>query len=622
MASPARVTARSAASTNDRPAGSLRSSEVWLRNTRRDRGGTSRSVPPLLPATIGIRTRRYPLRVSHSNGGRPRRPGQPPDGLTRWPPGARPDLEETFARLLSATEAALAELSDPLQVELLISEISAAWSGPLSADPSVGPEVVVGEGLIAYVARCGTPTALAMLRGLAGLGTQRQRSMATAAADRLATSGVPEPAWAQQLGGLRLTGCWAYGDVYGDQTSVLLGFERGGQRHSVVVRVEHNMGEIATDSFVAGSQEDVLAGVAGEVHRRRATLRTISPARARGIVEAALTATDMTFDPPVSKTYWFTRPLVLARLRALPPAQPPSRELPAAQRTGIVADFLASTHGAGLADRDVAQRCAELIVEHSCAFDEGRALRVSPMKTQVFLLAWVPLKATLSDRERDAMPAVVAAWLRWAAELGELPGWARARLDESVVELGEKFPAAFADPYRAGPAKSWLAGPGEEVPGFGAVRAVADRRTFTLPYISTRIGDKDYQELDASDEKLRWLLILGEHPEYHDMFGAPEPDFTALVDASGPQAHLITHAIVATQLWHDDPPEAWQAAQRLTDIGVERHDVLHALGNVVTQHLLDGTTTQQDLATNESYRRTLDALGRPATLPQDSTDQG
>jgi hypothetical protein len=44
MASPALVTACSATATNDRPAGSLRNSEVWLRNTRRGRG-TTKSHP-------------------------------------------------------------------------------------------------------------------------------------------------------------------------------------------------------------------------------------------------------------------------------------------------------------------------------------------------------------------------------------------------------------------------------------------------------------------------------------------------------------------------------------------------------------------------------------------------
>ncbi|MFN2495648.1 MAG: DUF1841 family protein [Pseudonocardiaceae bacterium] len=550
--------------------------------------------------------------MGSTNGGRKRRPRRRHHGA---PAGfARPDLEQTFGRLLSAADAAFAELRDPLQVELLISEISAAWSGPFPGDTDTGPHVVIGEGLIAYAERCGTPVALAMLRGLAALGTDRQRAAAGAAADRLAAGGVAEPAWAGELGGLRVTGCWAYGDVYGDQTNVLLGFERGGQRHSVVVAVEHNMGGIATDAFIAGGQEQVLASVAAGVQRRQATLRSISPAQARGIVEAALAATDTVFDPPVSKTYWCTRSLVLARLRALPPAESPFVELAPEQRAGIVADFLASTHGGELADRDAAGRCAELIVEHSCAFDKSRTLRVSPMKSQVFLLAWVPLKAVLSERERDAMPSVVAAWVRWAADRNGLPEWACQELHQAVTELGAKFPAAYADPYRAGPAKTWVAGPGEQVPGFDQMRSVVQRRTFAVPYVGTRIGEKDYPELDASDEQQRWLLIIGEHPEYHEMLGGPEPDFTALIDAVWPQVHLITHEIVVTQLWNDDPPEAWRAAQRLTAAGVGRHEVLHALGEVVTQHLIEGSSAhQRELPHNESYRRDLDALGRSAT---------
>lgn len=524
--------------------------------------------------------------------------------------------------MLSAADAALAGLNDPLQVEILISEISSAWSGPLTGAADVGPEVVIGEGFIDYAERSGTAAALAMLRVIAVLGTDRQRPKADAAADRLAARGVPDAAWASELGGLRVTGCWAYGDIYGDQTSVLLGFERAGQRHSVIVVVEHNMGEIATDAFIADPLEQVLEGLANDVAQRRLTLRAISPAVARGIVEAALVATDMTSDPPLSRAYWLTRSLVLARLRVLPPAQSQPVTLGAAQRAGIVADFLASAHGAGLPDPDVAQRCVELIIDHSCAFDGSRALRVSPMKTQVFLMAWVPLKAVLSGAERAALPTVVAAWLRWAAELGDLPEWACHELDEAVAELGAKFPVAYADPYRAGPAKSWVAGPGEKVPGFAEVGAVLDRRTFAMPYLGIRIGEKDYPQLDANDEKQRWLLIIGEHPEYHELLGGPEPNFTALIDAGWPQLHLITHEIVTTQLWNDDPPEAWQAAQRLTAEGLERHDVLHALGDVITQHLIKSPSTQQELAANESYRRDLDSLGRqPTPHPRDSTDQ-
>ncbi|MGQ0777517.1 MAG: hypothetical protein ACT4NY_24420 [Pseudonocardiales bacterium] len=119
----------------------------------------------------------------------------PNDGRARLPGRPRFDLEGSFERLLNAAEAALAELRDPLQVEILISEVSSAWSGPLTGAIDVGPEVVIGEGFIDYAERSGTAVALAMLRVLAVLGNDRQRPKAGAAADRLAARGVAEPAW-------------------------------------------------------------------------------------------------------------------------------------------------------------------------------------------------------------------------------------------------------------------------------------------------------------------------------------------------------------------------------------------------------------------------------------------
>lgn len=561
--------------------------------------------------------------MSATNDSGRRRPGQGDNGsdrrssdagFTQRPRVTEHDLEGSFARLLSATEAALAGLpDDPLQVELLISEISTPWSlSPGDAD--TGPDVMIGQGFINYAERIGTPAAHAVLRGLTAIGSARQRSTASAAADRLAAQGIPEPAWAGGLADLRVTGCWAIGDVYGDQTDVVLGFERGGERHSVVVSIQHNMGEIATDIVVAAGPERMLAEVADQVRQCRMTVQESSPAVARGLVEVALAATDTMVDPPVSKAYWSLRSLLLTRLGALPPAEPHREDLTPAERSSIVSEFLASAHAAGLMDRDAALRCAELIVQHSCAFDQGRAQRVSPTKTQTFLLAWVPLKAVLSERERDAMPTVVAAWHRWAGERGGLPDWARRELDEAIDVVGPKFPAAYADPYHVGPVKSWVAGPEEEVPGFDQVQSVVARRTFAMPYVGIRIGDKDYPELDAGDEQQRWLLIIGEHPEYHEMLGGPEPDFTALIDAVWPQAHLIIHEIVATQLWNDDPPEAWQAACRLTAAGIGRHEVLHMLGDVVIRHLAEGSSShQRELPRDAAYRHSLDELGRSST---------
>ena len=45
--------------------------------------------------------------------------------------------------------------------------------------------------------------------------------------------------------------------------------------------------------------------------------------------------------------------------------------------------------------------------------------------------------------------------------------------------------------------------------------------------------------------------------------------------------HLDKHAALAERLWRGDPPELWDAAQRLLDLGMGRHDVMHALMHAI-----------------------------------------
>ena len=41
------------------------------------------------------------------------------------------------------------------------------------------------------------------------------------------------------------------------------------------------------------------------------------------------------------------------------------------------------------------------------------------------------------------------------------------------------------------------------------------------------------------------------------------------------------HLALADRLWRGDPPELWEAAQRLLDRGEDRHAVLHTLMYVI-----------------------------------------
>ena len=141
----------------------------------------------------------------------------------------------------------------------------------------------------------------------------------------------------------------------------------------------------------------------------------------------------------------------------------------------------------------------------------------------------------------------------------------------------------------------------------GDLGEAAERRLFTMPYFDTRIGDEDYIDLNPDSADERSLLIEGEHPEYHDALA--DPGFEGEIDGVNPRLHLAMHEIVANQLWDNDPPEVWQAARRLRDLGEDRHNILHAIGALVMEHVYAGLVEHEPFDL-ERYRAELDQLGR------------
>lgn len=107
---------------------------------------------------------------------------------------------------------------------------------------------------------------------------------------------------------------------------------------------------------------------------------------------------------------------------------------------------------------------------------------------------------------------------------------------------------------------------------------VLERRDFALPHGGTRIGDEDYPHLDRNDVDDRQMLMLGEHPDLHAIF---EDD----VRGSSSRVHITMDTAVVNQLWDDDPPEAWEAAQRLRAAGMERLDIIHKIADVLIRHM-------------------------------------
>src|SRR5205823_13531028 len=97
-----------------------------------------------------------------------------------------------------------------------------------------------------------------------------------------------------------------------------------------------------------------------------------------------------------------------------------------------------------------------------------------------------------------------------------------------------------------------------------------DRRRWAVPSGQGRMGDIAVSLLDPGDEGDRHFLILAEHPDLQQAIEDDQDEITLNGNLVSPRLHISIHEIVANQVWMDNPPETWQTAKRLMDVGYER----------------------------------------------------
>jgi hypothetical protein len=518
-----------------------------------------------------------------------------------------------FAEMLRAARELLAVRS-PLDAELMVSELLGTWWGQQSsrgarnARRRAEVEELVGEGLVGYAASQGSPAALALLSGIACLGTSRQAVLAEQAALALMDQGVARPAWAEHVGAVEAAECYVNSDAYGDRDEVVCVFSYAGhEQHALVVVIDYNTGGLARDGWVTsqvsklldycrdgstardGAAGDGAAGdtAAGNGAGSGQTFTQIDPPLARRMLAAALAATENAADPTVSASFPSYHAFIRARVRTLPPVLSPGvaslGSTPAApainaparraqwrkdRRAMLVAEFLASDEAEDLSDREAASRCADHIVEYGCDRDFGRPLRVSPAKAETFLLDWLPRKVVLSRADQEAMPHVLLAWVRWAAAKSGLDDSALAATLESVFEGMRRFGSVYRDPASLGLEADMVA---RLLPD-GDLEALA-RRLFAFPLLRGSYRGINLAKLGPALAADRRTLLAADH----DDAGLQHADAAYRVSSE----HLDRHVMLADRLWRGDPPELWEAAQRLLDLGEDRHEVLHLLINAI-----------------------------------------
>jgi hypothetical protein len=286
--------------------------------------------------------------------------------------------------------------------------------------------------------------------------------------------GAQAPSWSAQLGKVRLTGSYAYGDVYGDQTSYLATFayedgEEGGPEHAVVALVDHNIG-ITKDVFVGGSAEGILQQVRQMCAADGLTwFREEDPRRLRGEVARHLSITDELGDLPSDGSLATDRTLVGARLAVLPapalmvvPDEPPA--LTPEERDTLVRAFLASPEAArfGLdavpeSDLGSLHFCLSLVLDHSSSMPDADPMRWSPAVAGLFLLDWVHRRAVLDMDDAALLPRVVRGWAAYTSRVRGLPAEARVQIDEAIDEMVPEWVRLYTTGERRSPATAAVA---------------------------------------------------------------------------------------------------------------------------------------------------------------------
>jgi hypothetical protein len=502
--------------------------------------------------------------------------------------GASPNA--LFDELLHAARELLAVRS-PLDAELLVSDLLGTWWPQRHHTiGGTGVEQLVGEGLVEYAAGQRSPAALALLSGIACLGTSRQAAAAEQAAITLIDAGVRAPGWADHLGAVSSAECYVNPDQWGDQDEVICVFSYAGEEpHALVSVIDYNQSGMLRDGWVSsqvGKLLDHCRRVSARVSSRPEDgFRQIDPPQARKMLQAALAATDEAEDPPVSDSFAAKHAFIRSRIRALPPApgrgSRPKRMWTTERRALIAAEFLASDEAEELSDRQAASRIADLIIAFGCDQDNGRPQRMSPAKVQNFMLTWLPRKVLLSVADQNAMPHAVDAWIRWAGRKRELSDAAVGQTLDVLFDSMATFSRIYRDPAEFGLDEKLVARllPDSDLEAL-------PRRAFAFPILEGKHGGVDLSKLDPADPADRRLLL-----------GADHDTRTGSPSAAGVGRHIDRHLALADRLWRGAPSALWDAAQRLLDTGEDRHMVLHALMDVLDA--ANGDETALEIALRE-----------------------
>ncbi|WP_141925195.1 hypothetical protein [Haloactinospora alba] len=495
----------------------------------------------------------------------------------------------------------LLSVREPLDAEVGVSEMLGAWWARKM--PGVDVERRLGEGLVAHAADSGTPAGLALLSGISVLGTsQRQRRLAAESARSLRAQGVSGPSWTTSVGEVLPQSAYISGTRYGDTDEVICVFRYAptagtdAAHHALIAAIDHNSGGVLRDAWVTAKPQQLIERCEEQKNRDpMSVFAATRPERARTLLENAIQRTDQVLggkpENPVRSvgiseqdlaggSLAAHHALTRARVRSLPrEAEPPAEPVwRPDHRAVLAARFLASEEAAELSDSYAASRCVDHIIGYGCDIDAGRPTRVSPSKVETFLLSWLPRRTVLLPEEQEAMPHVLAAWIRWAGARNELPESAVGATLDALWNSTAVFTNTYPDPASSFGLRQEVI---RRLLPDGDLAALP-RRMFAFPLLTSDLLADSAHEFDPTTREGRRALLKLDHFGHYESPTEHRGKHSAggRTPSSGEtpsEEDLAAHERLAERLWHGDPPALWNAAQRLLDRGCGRSVVLQEL---------------------------------------------
>jgi len=368
-------------------------------------------------------------------------------------------LAELLAGMAEIATRDAGEPTDALDAEQWASCLIGTWH--VRPMPGEDVEAMFFPGFVDALEGLGTAPALATLRALGSVGAPDHARRARTAADRLAADGLAEPPWAEGLGLARPTAAALMSEeAFDDGLSVMVEYAGPGcEPHTLGIYIDHNMGGLVKDVFLAGP----LTEVRSQFNRHGPNhvglvIRDLDLAEARARVDAALYMLDHTYDPPVNEDVRPLRALVDARLRLLPdgfelPVE--YQEVTPEERDALLADFLGSPEGQRWRGDEDAEDVARLAIDFGAGYNYGGPLRWSPVVVEIFMTSWLARKVTRESEFFTRVPHVLRDWVKYA---GRRQGVRTAPLREAVAAVKQyrkEMLDAVSDSEAWGPAKSF-----------------------------------------------------------------------------------------------------------------------------------------------------------------------